>query len=835
MRADAPPAGSAETRETDKAAAADSPASPGAAADSATDRPASAPRAAFARRQGDAVRLVFPFGTPTAAAVFRRADTLWLVFDTESAIDVGRLKQDAGPLVRDVVSSQGSEGQAVRVKLDRPYLTSAALDGSAWIVTLGESAQEPSAPLAIERVLVAPARAHAAIALENPRRVHRLTDPDSGDTLLVVTALGPARGLPKTQDFVEFRALRSTHGLVVEPFADDLTVEATPERVVIARPSGLLLTPTAGRSAAGSTFGPSRPAALDVLSWGYDRQADFHERQTALMTALSYAPEHKRNIARLDLARFYLARDLYAEAKGVLDVVIAAERDHDELARVLVLRAIASLMMGHADLALKDLAHPAIGNLHDAQLWRALALSRLGRFAEAREGLKNVEAASAALPIELQRFALKEAARCAVALGDFVAAARHLDDFDGIGAPNEMKGELAVLAGRVAEGLGRIDEALSAYTVAVASSHAPAAAEAWLRQTELRRTINQISREEATAELERLTTAWRGDDIELEALELLARLYTEGNRFRDALQVMRVAVAARPNSALTRRIQDDAAKTFESIFLGDRGSNLTPVEALGLFYEYRSLTPIGRRGDEMIRRLAERLIAMDLLKQASELLQHQIDHRLQGAARAQAAARLAMVYLMDRKPDRALAALRTTRMANLSNDLRRQRLLLEARALSETGRHSLALEIIEDMSGREVERLRADIHWAARNWRAAAEHIERLYGDRWRDFTPLDATERADILRAAIGYALAEDMIGLDRFRQKYMAKMAEGPDRRLFEVLTTPIGVRGAEFAEAARSASAIDTLDAFLRDMRARYPEQVEGVSARQQPGQG
>ena len=61
------------------------------------------------------------------------------------------------------------------------------------------------------------------------------------------------------------------------------------------------------------------------------------------------------------------------------------------------------------------------------------------------------------------------------------------------------------------------------------------------------------------------------------------------------------------------------------------------IDALSLFYDFRDLTPIGRRGDEMIRKLADRLVSVDLLDQAAELLQHQVDNRLQGAARAQVA------------------------------------------------------------------------------------------------------------------------------------------------------------------------------------------------------
>ena len=223
---------------------------------------------------------------------------------------------------------------------------------------------------------------------------------------------------------------------------------------------------------------------------------------------------------------------------------------------------------------------------------------------------------------------------------------------------------------------------------------------------------------------------------------------------------------------------------------------MKPVDALGMFYEYRELTPIGRRGDEMIRRLADRLVAVDLLDQAAELLQYQVDKRLEGAARAQVAARLAMVYLTNRKPDRAIAALRSTRIADLSGELRQQRLLLEARAQSDVGRHDLALDIISNITGREAIRLRSDIYWASRQWREASEQIELYYADRWRDFKPLNAAEKSDVIRAVVGYALAEDAIGLARFREKYAPLMTGEADRSAFDIASKPAASNSAEFA---------------------------------------
>ena len=282
-----------------------------------------------------------------------------------------------------------------------------------------------------------------------------------------------------------------------------------------------------------------------------------------------------------------------------------------------------------------------------------------------------------------------------------------------------------------------------------------------------------------------------------------------------------MATRLQPNSDVSRQMQDEASELFSQLFNGTRSDDMPAVQALALFYEFRELTPIGRRGDEMIRRLADRLAAVDLLDQAAELLQYQVEHRLDGSARAHVASRLAMIYLTNRKPDRALAALRATRIADLAGELRQQRLLLEARAQSDVGRHDLALDIIVNLAGREAIRLRSDIHWAARRWRESSEQIELLYGERWKQFPPLNEQEKSDIIRAAIGYSLSDDGIGLSRLKEKYAAKLGGDGDRATFEAATKLAATNSSEFATIARMAASVDTLDGFLREMKQRFPE--------------
>jgi tetratricopeptide (TPR) repeat protein len=769
-------------------------------------------------RQGANLKLSFPFLKATAAAVFRRADTLWVVFDSNVDMDLSALADETSRTIRGVTLTRTADTDIVRIKLDHPHLSTVDSDGSVWMVQIGDNAINSTRALDISRSLVGANRASVTVPFEEPHLVHHIDDPDAGDRLVVVTGYAPARGFVSAKDFVEFRALASAQGIVIDPLADDIKVDLKPDMVVIGRPAGLALSTSVQTLLRGSGL---KVGMFDSQLWGSDRQASYIERQSTLLAAAADAPEGKRLAPRLDLARFFIACGMYPEAKGVLDVALTEDHPAAETVSATVLRAVAEIMMNRDDDALKDLSAPVVGDQHDAPLWRALVYAHQGKWGQARDGFKSSEASVGMLPIELQRVALRQEMRSAIETGDFNTAANQLNDFQTIGVPHELEPAMAVLVGRLAEGVGRTGDALAAYRTAADSWDRRAAAQGQLRETLLRYSLGDLKRDEAVSQLETLTTVWRGDDTEIEALQMLARLYTEQGRYRDSFYVMRAALSAHPNSDLTRRIQQEAAKTFDALFLSGKGDKMPAIEALALFYDFRELTPIGRRGDEMIRRLTDRLVSVDLLDQAAELLQYQVDNRLQGAARAQIATRLSVIYLLNRKADRALAALRSTRSAELSDELRNQRLLLEARALSDMGRHDVALEVIGNIDGREAIRLRSDIYWAARRWQESAEQIELMYGERWKDWQPLNETERADILRAEVGYALGEDNIGLDRFREKYAAKMAETPDAHAFQVASAPLGASGAEFTTIAHAAAAVDTLEGFLRDMHARYPD--------------
>ncbi|CAN5355691.1 hypothetical protein BH11PSE4_BH11PSE4_21480 [soil metagenome] len=774
-------------------------------------------------RSSDGLRLNFAFAEPTPVALFRRNDIIWLVVDSNKPIDLAAIRRGGSTIIAEASRIALAKGQAIRMRLNRPQLASLTADdpagkGQSWSVMFADTRQTPSQPLIAIRNIADPAHANVSVPLSQPGVKHRLVDPDTGDALTVVTALPPPRGVIRRQDFVEFALLETIHGLVVQLNADDVVVDVGTDKVSLSRPGGLTLSP--------ADASPQRASLavlpiFDVGRWRKDQEGKFTDRLDEFINAASQAEGDARIPAQIDLARFYMARGMYQEAKGAADLALLGAKPGEENAVALIVRAVASALMGRPAQTLKDIANPVLGPGYDAELWKGLAYADQGKWVQAREKFKNAELAIASLPPDLQRVAISSALRASLEVKDYAGAVARGSELELVGIPKEMKPRSLVMSARLDEALGRDKDALSKYQEVIGSGDRQAAAEAKLRELQLREKRHEIKPEDVLRDLETLAVMWRGDGIEVQTLQRLSKLYSELGRYRESLGAARLATERDPNSEAARQVQDEASALFSEIYLGPKGDGLPPIDALAMFYEFRELTPIGRRGDEMIRRLADRLVAVDLLDQAAELLQYQVDRRLEGAARAQVASRLAMVYLMARKPDRAIAALRTTRIGDLNGELRQQRLLLEARAQSDVGRRDLALDIIANIPGREAIRLRSDIYWSARRWREASEQIELYYGDRWRDFTPLNTQEKSDVIRAVVGYALAEDALGLARFRDKFAPLMTEAADKTAFDTASKPTSANSSEFAAIAKIAASVDTLDGFLNEMKARFPD--------------
>ena len=221
----------------------------------------------------------------------------------------------------------------------------------------------------------------------------------------------------------------------------------------------------------------------------------------------------------------------------------------------------------------------------------------------------------------------------------------------------------------------------------------------------------------------------------------------------------------------------------------------------------------------LFRSLVERLVTVDLLPQAEELLQHQVDQRLEGVAKAAVSTRLALIYLLDKQPSKALSVIRTSKQTRLPDELIEQRDLIEARALADTRSFDQALDLIASNTSPEADRLRADIYWDSQRWSDAAAKTEALLGDKYTDAVPLTDVDRMDLMRACVGYSLAGDAASLERLRTRFDSKMASSPDAKAFAMVTHAPDVSSEDYKTYVKRLASVDTLDAFLTDFKAKY----------------
>jgi hypothetical protein len=169
-----------------------------------------------------------------------------------------------------------------------------------------------------------------------------------------------------------------------------------------------------------------------------------------------------------------------------------------------------------------------------------------------------------------------------------------------------------------------------------------------------------------------------------------------------------------------------------------------------------------------------RLVDVDLLPQAEDLLKYQVDNRLDGVPKAEVATDLAVIYLMDRKPEDALDAINASRTTVLPQALNLERRVIAARALTGLGRYDIALEMLGADNSPPAMDTRAEIVWDQKAWPQAGAIFEKLLGDRYKNTAaPLTATEEGQLLRAAAAYSLASDDASLTRLRTNYTPFLA--------------------------------------------------------------
>jgi len=204
------------------------------------------------------VELRFAWPDPVAAAVFRRAGQLWLVFHARAAriaADRTSIRRHARGLFESMGQEPHERATIFRLSLSDQVTARALFDGKGWRILLSDRAPFPrdAATRTVGRGLLLPG-IEAWIDV---------TDPLVGDRLGVGLTTNAELGSSTGRSFVDLELLPAALGRVWVPRAGDLEAQIVQDGLLLSRTEGLHVAPSPD---SGNALGGHEPVrAFDTL------------------------------------------------------------------------------------------------------------------------------------------------------------------------------------------------------------------------------------------------------------------------------------------------------------------------------------------------------------------------------------------------------------------------------------------------------------------------------------------------------------------------------------------------------------------------------------------
>ena len=621
---------------------------------------------------GPVYSLSVPMNKPAAAAVFERAGYTWIVLDRRAEVDTSLLKRLGGESVLAVEQLPNKDATVLRLVVKPGFYPSMRKEGLLWIVDLTDQPSRPRDIIPVEAPANLPGGIGMAVRAPDSGSMISVTDPEVGDVMKVVPVIPIGQGVYPGRDAPDLELLNTTQGIVIIPHVDGLDIRSTRGGVTIGTFNGAGLRfsselDKAPRDAAAT----SANALLDIGAWKRGGPDNFEANRKIVLSTLSTVSASKRALAHLQAARFFLSNAYPAEALGYLHM---AELDQPDLADTpgfKVVKGGAEALLAQWDLAQADLDNPALANDPESQMWRGYA--HIGDSETPGQWDRLMAAGLPLLKPYPHRLKWKMAAAAvtaAVGAGDQQTANDALNLLDREEGTKMEEPERSYLHGTYDQLIGHFDKAIDEYDDAAEGENREFRALARFAETELQLHTHKISPKEAAEQLDKLRFSWREQSFEFNLLLRYAELQREAGDYPSALRALRSLVNYYPEDKDTPKAIQLMMDMFKTLYLDGGADTLSPITAIGLFDEFRDLTPTGAQGDEMIRKLADRLAKVDLLDRAAELLKHQVTYRLSGVDKARVGAQLALLDLMNDQPQAALDGLAASEVLGESDELK---------------------------------------------------------------------------------------------------------------------------------------------------------------------
>lgn len=699
-------------------------------------------------------------------------------------MNVQRLAQEGAPYITFVEQLPYRNNTILRMVTRQDVNPTTRRDGLDWILDFRSTPMRPTRAIEINAQVDRPSPNLYLPVTEGGRTV-AVEDPEVGDYLLVVPVIPLSYGVYPARSFTDLDMPVTAQGIVVIPKSDGVRAQALRTGVEVDVDGGMALSRALADVSNALGGDTDMQRLLSIADWQIGEARNYTRNKQALQFALGDQRPEVREEARFRLARFEFVNERYPETLAILRVMAGEESEIENTAPFRALRGAANTMMLRYEEAAEDFNHFSLANEEDARFWLAAARAKLGDPAPQAQVMMQTGSLIRSYPRRVKIPLALTGVEAAIAAGDDFGAQGFLDLIRRENPTATERAAIDYMDGKLNEKIGELQVALQQYRKAEESGSLLYEVLGRRDRLELENRLGTVPTEELIEGLEQLRYRWRGDEIEFGFLLRLADLYIEQKDYGTALRRLKITTSYFTDDPQVDEAADKMASVYEELYLNGSADKLSPVTAIALFQEFRSLVPPGEEGDEMIRRLADRLVAVDLLPQAALLLERQIQFRVTGVDRSRIGARLALVYLLNMQPEQAIETLRDTQNPESSRELNAQRRRLEARALTDLNKVDEAILLLGTDTTPETRQLRAEIYWRAQDWDNAARALSELVPE--PDAGSLSALDARLVLDWATALTLAGDERTLVRVRQRYNGPMASTAYQDAFTLITTP------------------------------------------------
>lgn len=763
-------------------------------------------------------------GTLLALAVYARGGYGYIILERQLTLDTKQLISGQNPqLILQPLRLSGATGFRFLLPLGADLRVNRT--GNTWVVYLASERRHVPVSLSLSAEPNYALGPRLLLPVVNPPDVIRFNDPVIGDTLSVVPLLRPGDAMTAPRTYADLMVLTSAQGLVINHLNDRLGVRKVANGIEISAGGGLRLSSaedTGVTTTSDNTGRDSLTMVLDYRGWRGLKGESFIDARQRLLQNIADVPAAERDRVRIEMARLYFAHGFGTESWALLNHIGTKLPDLFARPEYRILHGAARILAGDADGGLEDLAMEELANVPDRALWEALAHATRRDYAAAAPKFAATINLIDKLPEPLfTRFATL-ALESLIATKQTAKAEQWLENWrlSRNHAAFLATPAAAYLRGAILYSTGNHERAVKEWRIAAASNDRLYRTRAELVLVDYDMVNGKLTAAAAAQRLEGLRFAWRGDALEWDILHRLTLYDFQAGKFRDGFANFERANKLYPDLADSGTFRRAIADKFRDILTTKLGVGLTALEALSLYQDFRYLITDPAEARPIIRALTERLVAIDLLDQATQLLEELLP-AAKGVDKAQIGARLAGIQLLNHQPEKALAALTASQSDGLDDALIRERQLLQARGRSDMNDAEGAKSLLTNRTDVPAQLLLGDIAWRAAHWSEAAAAFSRALAAPPAADATLDEEQAALAVKTATALALSDDRAGLGKLANAYGPAMAATPQHEIFAMLTQPedsANIR--DIAQAAMQASDTDLFRKFLDRYRGAPP---------------